>query len=522
MATGHTAVYFSFDHDNTTLIERLIAMEAAEIAGLSGVSLKRVRGAFEARQRSEPKFERRLAGTEAGVEAVQELREYGRRLHLHRSKSSDTDVEAMKKVIETIREDTGQAPFVAVAVPEDVLIIARRPNLRRVAAPTTDLRDWRRYVSTGPGSAASAVRSDLAQSLTSRNFSVLQWIMTALQSTTTTEMVTGRLQSLHSFLEETNDRLKAGQVAGSKVWPSGFGALDKALTGGFRSGELVLLGGPQGLGKTTFGLQVMRNLIASKHSAVYFSFEHDNHTLLERLIAMEAAEIAGPTAVPLHRVRQAFEARHSSKQTLEGRLDGTLGGVEAVQALQGYARRLHLHRSNGSDTDVEAMRRVIETIREETGEEPFVVVDYLQKVHVPDSAGQSEDERVTLVVEALKDLALELTLPVVAIVAADKSGLAHGKRMRVHDLRGSSALAYEPDIVLIINDKYDVVARHHLIYDVANADRFRGWVVMTIEKNRNGVDKVDLEFRKRFDQGRFDTGGGYVAEQLIDERVFVE
>ena len=198
--------------------------------------------------------------------------------------------------------------------------------------------------------------------------------MTALQSTTTAT-VTGRLQSLHSFLEETNDRLKAGQVAGAKVWPSGFGALDKALKGGFRSGELVLLGGPQGLGKTTFGLQVMRNLIVANHSAVYFSFEHDNHTLLERLIAMEAAEIAGPTAVPLHRVRQAFEARHSSEQTLEGRLDGTLGGVEAVQALQSYARRLHLHRSNGSDTDVEAMRRVIETIRDETGEEPFVVVD---------------------------------------------------------------------------------------------------------------------------------------------------
>ena len=335
-------------------------------------------------------------------------------------------------------------------------------------------------------------------------------------------MTTGRLQSLHSVLEETNGRLKAGEVAGARVWPSGFGALDRALTGGFRSGELVLLGGPQGLGKTTFALQVMRNLIASSHSAVYFSFEHDNHTLLERLIAMEAAEIAGPTAVPLHRVRQAFEARHSSEQTLEGRLGGTEGGVEAVRALQDYSRRLHLHRSSGSDTDVEAMRQVIETIREDTGQTPFVVVDYLQKVHFAGSPPLSEDDRVTVVVEGLKDLALELSVPVLAIVAADKSGLATGKRMRVHDLRGSSALAYEPDIVLIINDKYDVVARHHLIYDVANADRFRGWVVMTIEKNRNGVDKVDLEFRKRFDQGRFDTGGGYVTEQLIDERIFVE
>jgi len=351
---------------------------------------------------------------------------------------------------------------------------------------------------------------------------VLQSTMTLLQSAMATEMTTGRLQSLHSVLEQTNGRLRSGEVAGAEVWPSGFPALDRGLTGGFRSGELALLGGPQGLGKTTFALQVMRNLIASNRSAVYFSFEHDNHTLLERLIAMEAAEIAGPTGVPLNRVRQAFEARHGAESTLEGRLAGTDGGVEAVQALTDYSHRLHLHRSNGSDTDVEAMKKVVETIQVETGQAPFVVVDYLQKVHVPDAGGLSEDERVTVVVEALKDMALELSLPVLAIVAADKSGLIVGKRMRVQDLRGSTALAYEPDVVLILNDKYDVVARHHLIYNVANADRFRGWVVMTIEKNRNGVDKVDLEFRKRFEQARFDTSGGFVEEQLIDERIFTE
>ena len=345
---------------------------------------------------------------------------------------------------------------------------------------------------------------------------------TDLAVTPAVALTTERLQSLHTVLAETNGRLSAGEVAGARVWSSGFGALDKGLTGGFRSGELVLLGGPQGLGKTTFALQVMRNLISSGHSAVYFSFEHDNHTLLERLIAMEAAEIAGPTAVPLHRVRQAFEARHRSEPTLEARLDGTEGGVEAVRALEDYARRLHIHRSNGSDTDVATMRQVIESIRDQTGETPFVVVDYLQKVHFPGSVPTSEDERVTVIVEGLKDLALELMVPVLAIVAADKSGLAAGKRMRVQDLRGSSALAVSADVVLILNDKFDVVARHHLIYNLANAERFHGWVVMTIEKNRNGVDKVDLEFRKRFEQSRFDPAGGMVAEQLIDERIFVD
>ena len=332
-------------------------------------------------------------------------------------------------------------------------------------------------------------------------------------------MTTERLQSVHSVLEETDDRLKAGQAAGAKLWLSGFGALDKALSGGFRSGELVLLGGGQGLGKTTFALQVMRNLTATGHSAVYFSFDHDNHSLIERLIAMEAAEIAGPIGVPLKSVREAFEARHRREPTIEGRLLDTEAGVEAVQELREYGRRLHLHRSKSSDTHVEAMRQVILRIREDTGQTPFVVVDSLQKVHFDGPALLSEDDRVTFVVEALKDLTLELAVPVLAIVAGAPNT---GKRMRPQDLRGSDALVIAADVVLILNEKFDVVARHHLVYNLASAERFRSWVVMSIEKNRNGVDRVDLEFQKAFKQGRFDPEGGRVEEELIDERIFVE
>jgi len=132
-------------------------------------------------------------------------------------------------------------------------------------------------------------------------------------------MTLERLQSVHSVLLETDERLKAGQAAGAKLWLSGFGALDTAMSGGFRSGELVLLGGAQGLGKTTFAMQVLRNLTATGHSAVYFSFDHDHHTLIERLIAMEAAEVAGSVGVPLKSVREAFEARHRREPTMEGR-----------------------------------------------------------------------------------------------------------------------------------------------------------------------------------------------------------
>jgi len=57
---------------------------------------------------------------------------------------------------------------------------------------------------------------------------------------------------------------------------------------------------------------------------------------------------------------------------------------------------------------------------------------------------------------------------------------------------------------------------------LASAERFRSWVIMTIEKNRNGVDRVNLEFQKCFAQGRFDPDGGPVEEELIDERIFVD
>ena len=132
--------------------------------------------------------------------------------------------------------------------------------------------------------------------------------MTLQDSRITQEATTQtvRLKTLRTVLEETNEVLSADEPAGARVWPSGFVHLDSMLTGGFRAGELVLLGGGPGLGKTTFALQVMRNLVATGHSAVYFSFDHDNATVLERLIAMEAAEIAGPTAVPLRPTRAAW------------------------------------------------------------------------------------------------------------------------------------------------------------------------------------------------------------------------
>lgn len=329
-----------------------------------------------------------------------------------------------------------------------------------------------------------------------------------------------QLTSLTDVLAKADARLTSTDEP-SRVWPTGFELLDAALSGGFRSGSLVLLSGPQGLGKTTFALQMARNAALAGRSVVFFSFEHDPEALLERLVALEAGELADHEAPTLDRIRQSFEGSDGGEGTLSERLDATTAGVPAVMRVQSYADRLCLHRSTGTSTTIEVIEDAVDEVWELTGEQPFVVVDYLQKVRAPDPSA-SEDDRVTMVVERLKDLAIDAGVPVLAVAAADKSGLASGTKLRAQHMRGSTALAYEPDVLLMLNEKFDIVARHHLVYDSSNAGRFHEWVVLTIEKNRMGLDGIDLEFRKRFEQSRFEPDGRRVTEALLDDRLYSE
>ncbi|MFC4783025.1 DnaB-like helicase C-terminal domain-containing protein [Nocardioides sp. MAHUQ-72] len=328
-----------------------------------------------------------------------------------------------------------------------------------------------------------------------------------------------KLTSVSTVLTRTDERLRTGRHAADRIWPTGFGGLDPVIGGGLRSGGLCLLAGPQGLGKTTFALQLARNIVREGRPVVYFSYEHDPEDLIEKLVALEAGEIDDTNRARLTAVRAAFDAVGSG--TIEDRLDTVAAGNEALARVRKYADLLHVHRSTGTSTDLAAIRTAVDTTHHLTGHSPMVVVDYLQKVLVPDGPAE-EAERTTTVVEGLKDLAIDAAVPVLAVVAADKTGLESGRRMRVNHLRGSSALGYEADVVLILNSKYDIVARHHLTYDLGNAERFREWAVLSVEKNRFGRDGVELEFQKRFDQARFVPEGQAVREQLVDERVFTE
>jgi len=232
---------------------------------------------------------------------------------------------------------------------------------------------------------------------------------------------------------------------------------------------------------------------------------------------MEAGELDDSDQVRVNSIRSIFDDLWVS--SLEHRLESVPAGVEALTRVAQYSEMLFVHRSTGTRTDLAAIQNAIDAVRELSGTTPLVIVDYLQKVK---SSHADEDSSTTEIVEGLKDLAIDISAPVLAIAAAEKEALRSGKRMRANDLRGSSALAYEADVVLVLNNKFDIVARHHLTYDLGNAERFRDYAVLTIEKNRFGRDGAVLQFRTRFDQGRYDPEGSEVKEQLIDERVFRE
>ncbi len=328
------------------------------------------------------------------------------------------------------------------------------------------------------------------------------------------------MASLAEVLEEADFRMRTGVRVGAAVWPTGFDPLDSHFGGGLRGGELLLLGGQQGLGKTTMALQIVRQAVVNSRSAVIFSYELEARSLIERFLVMEAAYAAGRGMVTIKDVRAAMEDRSRTTASIDERFAHLPGGPQALAAMRYYGDRLHIHESSNQQTDLKTIVQTVADLKER-GQDPLVLVDYLQKIPVIGSK-HVEEERVTYNVEGLKDLALKADVPIMAIVAAEKSALVSGRRMRLHDLRGSSALAYEADIALILNRKYDVVARQHLMYDMGNVDRFKNWAVLSIEKNRSGLSDIVLEFEKRFQEGRFENYGRMVQEQLIEERVFTE
>jgi replicative DNA helicase len=327
-------------------------------------------------------------------------------------------------------------------------------------------------------------------------------------------------------LNDVREKVATGELADYEPVPLGLAPLDKMLGGGLRPGELMLIGGAQGTGKTTMALQMARNIAASGQAYVlYVCFEHDDADMLNRLMAMESALPHLPNTKPTTGAVKITDVRaevvRSYARSNEGPVDLAQSPKlkPAIERIARYGSNLYLLRGSATASTVENLRELIDIHRRRSGERRMVlIVDYLQKVpQIPEP--QTESEKVTYVVNGLKDIALTEKLPTIAIVAADKEGLK-AARLRNHHLRGSSAINYEADIILILNEKYHIVAKVNIEFNPYQAQRFRDWIICSVEKNRSGADNLDIEFQKHFDFSCFDPTGRPVQEKLIEERLY--
>ena len=330
-------------------------------------------------------------------------------------------------------------------------------------------------------------------------------------------------RSALDVLVDLNERVTTGHLAEYQPVPLGFTPMDKTIGAGLRAGELLLIGGAQGTGKTTMALQMARNIASGGQANVlYLCFEHDEAYLMNRLIAMESALAHLPHktgAIKIQDVRKEILGTWMAEGAATPQLANNPRLRPSLDRIARYGQNLFLLRGSQTASTIENIRELVRQHRVLSGDRRLVVfVDYMQKVpQVPEP--ENESEKVTFIVNGLKDIALSEDVPTVCIVAADKEGLK-ASRLRNYHLRGSSAINYEADIILILNEKYHIVAKVNIEFNPYQAQRFRDWVVVSVEKNRGGQNAVDLEFEKHFEYSCFDANGRTVQEKLIEERLY--
>ena len=257
-----------------------------------------------------------------------------------------------------------------------------------------------------------------------------------------------------------------GEITGI---PSGFYELDKVTTG-FHENELIILAARPGMGKTAIVLNIVVNVaLATKKNVAVFNLEMNAEQLAMRMIS-SAGQIDGykiRTGKLEHsdwkRVNEAISQLAETNIKIDDTPGITIGEIRAK------CRRLAATEKGLS----------------------LIVIDYLQLVSTTSKYAGNRQQEVAEISRALKTLALELKVPIIA--CAQLSRAVEGredKRPLMSDLRESGSIEQDADIVAFLyrDDYYNKEAR---------MDDNNSVVEFIIGKNRNGQTKtVELLFKK--------------------------
>ena len=232
---------------------------------------------------------------------------------------------------------------------------------------------------------------------------------------------------------------------------TGFPDLDRLLSGGFRPGNLVVVAGRPGMGKTALAGGLALNAAAAGVPALFLSMEMSDTELADRLIA-----VAG--RVPLDAV-------------LSGDMSGDAGGRIMAGVSRLHEMPLVLDEQGGlSVFDICTKARSVKR-RHGLG---LLVVDYIQ---LCSGEGETRNGQIEAITRGLKALAKELGIPVLALSQLSRNCENRpNKRPMLSDLRESGAIEQDADVVLMCyRDEY---------YNPESPDA--GTAEIIVAKNRQG------------------------------------
>ncbi|MBI5447749.1 MAG: replicative DNA helicase [Gammaproteobacteria bacterium] len=249
---------------------------------------------------------------------------------------------------------------------------------------------------------------------------------------------------------------------------TGYADLDN-MTSGLQEGDLIIIAARPSMGKTTFAMNIAEHAaIKTTKPVLIFSLEMPGDALAMRMISSLGR-------IDQHRLRT-------------GKLDDEdWPRISSAVSVLSEAKMFIDDTPSLSPAELRVRAR---RIAKEHGQLGLIAIDYLQLMTVP---GYKKDNRVAEISEisrALKSIAKELNVPVIALSQLNRSLEQRTDRRPVmSDLRESGAIEQDADIILFIyRDE---------VYNEESPDK--GSAEILIAKQRNGpIGKIRLTFMGQF------------------------
>jgi replicative DNA helicase len=276
--------------------------------------------------------------------------------------------------------------------------------------------------------------------------------------------VSGKYDTLADGLPEFVTSLELKMNGKKSEVQAGFAELDRVL-GELHSGNLIIIGGRPGQGKTSLALNILYNVSIFKGLPVgFFSLEMSKDELTGKLISRH-------TNIPAKMIRDGIISPSDF-----GRIGDAIGVFQEAKFFIDDTPGLNLYKIRSK------ARRMVRAGAK------LIVVDYLQLVGGQDK-GQGRVEFVGQVSSGLKNLARECQVPVIALAQLNRSNeYTKNSKPELHHLRESGSIEQDADSVVFI----------HRPDQIENPEVAE----FIIAKNRHGECRV-LDYKFKGAQGHF-------------------